>query len=237
MKKAFCYLAFASLLIIGQGCTLPHFERATPVPDPLERLRVGNLRFAEHHARHPDQTPARLKETAVGQHPYAVIITCSDSRVSPEIIFDEGIGDLFVIRNAGNVVDDTDVLASVEYAVEHLGVGLVAVMGHEHCGAIQAMLQHHKAPGGEVPPQHVATLLKRIEHEPEEQVLLSEGAHRAEHLLHDCVVANVWHGVKSLSLALAGPANEHAPPVKVVGAVYDIQTGVVHFLDSPTTTR
>src|SRR5262245_40561826 len=103
----------------------------------LARLLAGNARFVAHRERHPDITVRRRRALVSSQHPFAVILGCADSRVSPELLFDEGLGDLFVIRVAGNVVDDV-VLGSIEYAVEHLGTKLIVVLGHEKCGAVSA---------------------------------------------------------------------------------------------------
>ena len=103
---------------------------------PFERLCEGNARFVSGESMQRDHVSRRLELVSV-QHPYAAVLTCADSRVSPEILFDAGLGDLFVVRNAGNVVD-VNVLASLEYAVHHLGVDLVAVLGHYGCGAVNA---------------------------------------------------------------------------------------------------
>ncbi|GAB4492454.1 MAG: hypothetical protein OHK0019_14420 [Saprospiraceae bacterium] len=158
------------------------------------------------------------------------MITCADSRVSPEIIFDEGIGDLFVIRNAGNIVDEEDVLASVEYAVEHLGVRTVVVMGHERCGAIEAMT--HEMTENE--PEHIVSIIERLRSEPEEQEAMS-GGENGEQLVHKCVIANVEHGVNTLRNQIHQlMKHTQDESVMVVGAVYDIETGVVHFLDNST---
>ena len=213
---------------IASGCKSPASNHHEPPANALEQLQAGNRRFVQHHARHPHQSAARITETAAGQKPYAVVITCSDSRVSPEIIFDQGIGDLFVIRNAGNIVEEEDVLASVEYVVEHLGVRTVVVMGHEHCGAIEAMI--HATQEGE--PEHVIAILQRLRNEPEEQQALRSGD-TGDQLVHKCVAANVEHGVAALSQQL-GHLKSHGPDVNVsvVGAVYDIQTGVVHFQET-----
>jgi len=114
--------------------------------EALEKLKAGNQRFVQ-------QKPAdkklgeRRAATANGQHPYAIILACADSRVAPELVFDETIGDLFVIRVAGNVVDP-DVLGSIEYAVEHLGSRLIVVLGHEKCGAVTAAIAHEPLPHG-----------------------------------------------------------------------------------------
>ena len=103
----------------------------------LQRLLDGNARYASGHSAHPHQTVARRVEVAKGQHPIAAIVTCSDSRVAPELYFDQGLGDLFVVRDAGNVIND-HVIGSLEYAVEHLHVSVILVIGHEKCGAVSA---------------------------------------------------------------------------------------------------
>ena len=117
-----------------------HAPSAVSPADALKRLSEGNARFARGAALHPDVGVLRRKSLVGGQHPFATILACADSRVAPELIFDQGLGDLFVIRVAGNVVDDT-VLASIEYSVIHLGSPLVMVLGHERCGAVTATLE------------------------------------------------------------------------------------------------
>ena len=106
----------------------------------IELLKAGNARFISGALSPKEDYAEDRKRLAEGQHPFAVVLCCSDSRVAPEIIFDQKLGDLFVIRNAGNVVDD-DVLGSIEYAVEHLGTPLVVVLGHSCCGAVTATFQ------------------------------------------------------------------------------------------------
>lgn len=128
--------------------------RRTAPADPLARLLEGNARFRTAMAAHPDQSPGRRFTLAMGQHPFACILTCADSRVPPELIFDEGLGDLFVIRVAGNIADDA-VLGSIEYAVSHLKVPLVMVLGHEKCGAVEAALRGEQ-------PGHVRALVQAI---------------------------------------------------------------------------
>lgn len=103
----------------------------------LKRLIAGNERYREGRLKHPNQTPDRRREVADGQRPFAIIIGCSDSRVPPEILFDQGLGDLFVVRTAGGVVDDA-ALGSIEYAVSHLKTPLIVVLGHSRCGAVTA---------------------------------------------------------------------------------------------------
>lgn len=111
-----------------------------PAEVALSKLREGNYRFSAYKMKHPNINKSRREHLINGQHPFAAIITCSDSRVPPEIIFDQGLGDLFVIRNAGNIIDE-HVMGSVEYAVHHLGVNLVIVLGHEYCGAVGAAMK------------------------------------------------------------------------------------------------
>ena len=110
--------------------------------DAVEKLKLGNEKYLQSRTSSGDISPEARRETCEnGQKPYAVIVTCSDSRVIPESIFSAGIGELFVIRVAGNVMDDHQ-LGSIEYAVEHLGIRLVAVLGHDHCGAVDAAINH-----------------------------------------------------------------------------------------------
>lgn len=122
----------------------------------IDQLLAGNKRFVAGKPEHPNQSVKRREELNEGQHPFAVIISCSDSRVCPEILFDCGLGDLFVVRSAGQVADDAE-LASVEYAVQHLGVQLVMIMGHSNCGAVGAMVA-----GGQV-DGHLGKLVRTIE--------------------------------------------------------------------------
>ncbi|MFQ5443456.1 MAG: carbonic anhydrase, partial [Nitrospinales bacterium] len=123
--------------------------------ESLKQLIEGNRRFITGKPLHPNQSLERRKESVSGQSPIAAILGCSDSRVSPEIVFDQGIGDLFVLRVAGNVADDP-VLGSLEYAVEHLNVPLIIVLGHSACGAVIAAAQ-----GGEFPGK-IGSLTKAI---------------------------------------------------------------------------
>ena len=109
--------------------------------EALQQLKLGNQHFQKMKLLHPDQNVKRRESLIKSQHPFAVILTCSDSRVPPSIIFDQGLGDLFEIRNAGNVLDK-HVIGSIEYAVVHLGVKLVIIMGHEDCGAVTATLNN-----------------------------------------------------------------------------------------------
>lgn len=112
----------------------------------LQKLKEGNDRYVLDHVEHPHEGSQRRVDLSIAQHPFAIVLGCADSRVVPELIFDQGVGDLFVLRIAGNVADDA-VIASIEYAVEHLGTRLVIVMGHERCGAVMAAINHSFSEG------------------------------------------------------------------------------------------
>src|SRR4029077_17465300 len=116
----------------------------------------GNLRFVTSPMSKEKPTAERRTATAQAQHPFAIILGCADSRVSPELVFDENLGDLFVIRTAGNLIDE-HALGSIEYAVEHLGTRLIVVLGHERCGAVTAALESSHAPG------HINSLVRDIQ--------------------------------------------------------------------------
>ncbi|MEO0066232.1 MAG: hypothetical protein RI983_1558 [Bacteroidota bacterium] len=190
--------------------------------DALAKLVEGNKRFASNHPIHPDQTLEKLRELEKGQHPFAVVVSCSDSRVPPELIFDQGLGDLFIIRNAGNIVGDYEI-GSVEYAVEHLKVNLVIVLGHTNCGAIRAYLDHPK----DTIPNHIQSIVDYIKKEPEEIAINKKGANYYE----ESIKANVLHGVHILSQSK--PVLKEfieKGELKIVGANYDIHTGKVSFI-------
>jgi len=121
--------------------------KAGPSPDDaLRKLIAGNQRYVNATLAHEHQTAERRSETSASQSPFAVIVSCSDSRVPPEVIFDQGVGDLFVVRSAGEVVTEVGI-GSIEYAVEHLNTPLILVMGHERCGAVKATVDGGDAPG------------------------------------------------------------------------------------------
>ena len=117
----------------------PEASVGVPPAEAFGMIKAGNLRYSSGKPQRPHQDAARRKETETGQKPHTIVLSCSDSRVPPEVLFDQGIGDLFVVRVAGNVLGAATV-ASMEYAVEHLGARLILVMGHDSCGAIKAAL-------------------------------------------------------------------------------------------------
>jgi carbonic anhydrase len=179
----------------------------------------GNRRYARHKEQHPDESLARRKELEGNQHPFAVILSCSDSRVPPELIFDQGLGDLFVIRVAGNIAGD-DELGSIEYAVEHLQTKLVMVLGHEKCGAITAAVEAANEPG------HLKTLIAAIRPSVEETRDLPGDK------IHNCVLANarrVARQIRESEPVLKDLIQKER--VKVVAADYALDSGVVTLLE------
>src|SRR5258706_5491507 len=129
---------------------------SVPADAALAKLKEGNLRFATSEVSKGKPTAARRTETAQAQHPFAIIIACADSRTAPELVFDQNLGDLFVVRTAGNLSDD-HALGSIEYAVAHAGARLIVVLGHERCGAVEAALKSDHAPG------HIHSLVRDIQ--------------------------------------------------------------------------
>jgi len=188
---------------------------------PLEKLKVGNERFVSGHPVHPDETLDRIRELKKGQNPFVVVVSCSDSRLPPELIFDQGLGDVFSIRTAGNVIGDYE-LGSIEYAVEHLHCKLIVVLGHENCGAIQA----YATSGNEKHNDHIQTLVDYIAAEEEEKIVLDSLRSNIDIL----VKANIAHAVNLLSsstpvLKPLVDKNE----IKIIGAYYDLDSGNVLF--------
>lgn len=190
----------------------------------IERLEAGNDRFVAGHPDHPHETGTYRHQLADGQHPFATILGCSDSRVPPDLLFDQGFGDLFVIRVAGNVVDP-EVSGSIEYAVDQLGTPLVVVLGHQSCGAVTAALD--TSGHGEHEPHEIEQLLDGI------RPALSDLHPTDNHgeLVAEAVEANVRHSVEELSGLAALRSALDAGRIRIVGAVYDLDTGRVRFLD------
>ena len=189
----------------NQETTSPSNKNQTP----LEKLVAGNQRFLEEKSIHPHQNKKSVLDNQNGQHPFAVILTCSDSRVPPEILFDQGIGDLFVIRNAGNLISDIE-LGSIEYAVEHLDVKLIVVLGHTECGAIKAYVDS-KNDGSKMHHNHIDDIVEMIAGEPEEKNMLG------------CINANIAHSTTGIENSAI--IKKHK--TQVVSMRYDVHTGIV----------
>ena len=182
-------------------------ERVGDWRTALQYLADGNLRYADNRTMARDTNARDRNVLKDGQKPFAVVVTCSDSRVSPEIYFDQKLGDIFVIRNAGNIADAT-ALGSIEYAVGHLHTPLVVVVGHSRCGAVSGAYN-----GGEF-PGNLRTILDNIGNS-----IRNSGS--LEAAIHDNVSSAVRHIVENEVVLEKG--------AKVVGAFYDIETGKVSF--------
>jgi carbonic anhydrase len=206
------------LLLAGADARAQQPARGLPAAEALARLMAGNQRYALHKEQHPDESLARRKELEAGQHPFAVVLGCADSRVSPELLFDQGLGDLFVIRVAGNIVDDA-ILGSIEYAVEHLGTRLIMVLGHEKCGAVSAAVEGGNATG------HLKALLAAIQ--PSVEAVRNEPGDR----IHNCVIANARRVARQIreSEPVLKDAVENKG-LQVVAADYRLDTGKVNLL-------
>lgn len=198
--------------------------------EALARIQAGNARFVAGKSIHPHETTDWRRSLENDQHPFAVVLGCADSRVPPELILDQGLGDLFVVRVAGNVVD-TDVIASVEYAIDHLGTELILVMGHSHCGAVTATLDYLADVESE--PAEVVSLLYRIE--PAFSGIPDDLPRQQQ--IDLAVKRNVSIAVRRLSRVPDLHRRVNAGKVKIVGGVYDMHTGKLGILPaslSPT---
>ena len=226
MTKKFLTL----LLITASLCVGNQFARAAdpvhpdqPIMPPAEaisRLKEGNGRYTSGNLQHPGQTTERRRELAKTQHPFATIVSCSDSRVPPEIVFDQGLGDLFIVRVAGNVINDEG-LGSIEYSVDHLGTRLILVLGHQSCGAVKAARETIAAKGKA--PGHIQSLVTAI------QPAVEATVHGD---LETTVKANVKDVVQALrSSTPILKAKVDSGEIRVVGAYYSLDTGSVTFLD------
>lgn len=189
----------------------------------LAWLTEGNARFASSKAENPNSDSARISEVATGQHPFATILTCADSRIPVERVFDRGVGDLFVIRVAGNVAGESET-GTIEYGAGHLHTPLLVVMGHTACGAVNAAASNAELHGA------VARLVERIKPAVEE-ARSQYPELKPEQIAPIAVRVNVWKSVATL----IGGSDEIRSLVsegklEVVGAIYDINSGRVHFL-------
>ena len=200
-------------------------KREISAEEALQRLRDGNERFLRGEAHLPGLPHETLTELAKGQHPYATILGCSDSRVPPESIFDAGLGELFVVRVAGNVLSP-EVAGSLQYAGAHLRTPLLVVLGHEGCGAIQAALE---------------TKYKDVQQLSRIQLLVDSILPALAGLdpqlppparLAQAVESNVRWTVRTILESPEGQARLAEGRVKIVGAIYEIETGRVRFLEA-----
>lgn len=201
-----------------------------PADDALARLKSGNQRFISSTSeRDTTSSHARRAETVHEQQPFAIILGCSDSRVPAEIVFDQGLGDLFVIRVAGNIVAPS-LLGSVEFSAVKHGARLVVVLGHSHCGAIQATVSELKQPSGNRSP-NLQSIVNRIQ--PSVQTLIDAGLEEDEDRLISLAtranvrtsVSQLRHGSQVLEALIANEG------LKIIGAHYSLETGKVEFFE------
>lgn len=199
--------------------------------EALERLREGNRRFVSEVRSHENLTSeARRSALATGQEPFAIILGCSDSRVPAEIVFDQGLGDLFVIRVAGNIVAPSQI-GSVEFAAERAGARLVVVLGHSQCGAILATLEELQQPT-ENHSRNLRSIVDRIS--PSVEALLSTDLrHDRDELVRQAVRANVRASANQLRHG-SDIVEEliQKDGLCVIGAEYSLETGIVEFFDA-----
>jgi carbonic anhydrase len=194
--------------------------------EALSKLEKGNDRYVKGRSLHINQGRLRRNETSLkGQHPFATVLTCSDSRVPPEILFDQGIGDLFVIRVAGNVAD-TDEIGTIEYGVDHLGTTLIVVLGHTKCGAVTAVATEAELPGsiGALVDNIIPAVKKAKELNPTFQ---------GETLVPEAIKANIWQSIEDL-LRKSSIVSQKAfcGGTAVIGALYEIDSGKVIWMGS-----
>ena len=215
MRITFNVLAIiACSSIVALVLAAEHPVASVSADAALAKLKEGNLRFASSDVSQSKPTAARRAETAQAQHPFAIVLGCADSRTAPEIVFDQNIGDLFVVRTAGNLVDE-HALGSIEYAVDHLGVRLIVVLGHTRCGAVTAALASDTAPG------HVQSLVRDIQ----PAVKAAKGK---DGNVTDIAIAE---NARLMAAKIRNEASlgEFAKEVRIISGVYDLDTGKVEW--------
>lgn len=187
--------------------------------EALKQLKAGNKRYVSGDLKHPHTDPKRRNELTVAQHPFAVVLSCADSRVVPELIFDQGLGDLFVIRVAGNIAKDK-VIGSIEYAIKFLNSKLIVVLGHESCGAVSASLSDAD-PGG-----HIGVIIEKIK----------PAVYMAKRMEGDLLTNTIKINAQIVSEELKDSKPILSDAVKtagvqVVSAYYKLSSGEVEFFD------
>ena len=218
--KHFSKLALGILLLIAATLSITGIQTEPKLTPDLvfAELKAGNEHHAQHRYMHPHQTASRLRELVAEQHPHAEILSCADSRVPPELIFDQGLGDLFVVRVAGNVATDTEI-GSLEYGAEHLHIPFLVVLGHESCGAVTAAVKGGEAEG------HIAALVNLIKPAVDKsRGLPGDPVANAVRVNVEMVVQQLRSSTPVLSTLVA------EGKLKIVGGVYSLETGKVTWL-------
>jgi len=217
MNIKFKHTLIASLVPLSLAAFAFAAEPSSPSASTeaaLANLKEGNARFATHEVSQGKPNAAKRAETAQTQRPFAIVVGCADSRTSPELIFDHNIGDLFVVRTAGNLVDDY-ALGSIEYAVNHLGARLIVVVGHDRCGAVKAALTSDTAPG------HVQALVRDIQ--PAVQAVKGKEGDA----LHLAITENAR--LMADKIRSQADFGDLVNEVRIVYGVYDLATGKVEW--------
>jgi carbonic anhydrase len=210
-----CRIVVVGLVALAGGVAMAEKPVASITPDAaLARLKAGNTRFVMKPMSVEKPTTKRRLETLQAQHPFAIVVACADSRTAPELVFDQNIGDLFVIRTAGHLIDEHG-LGSIEYAVDHLGTRLIVVLGHKRCGAVRAAVAGPTAPG------HINSLVRDI------QPAVEAAKAKKGDLLADAVHANAR--LVAEKIAKEADFGEHKAEVRIVTGYYDLDTGKVEW--------
>src|ERR1051325_538887 len=213
--------SFLCMNQFGQAAD-PAYSTKPSVPpvEAISKLKEGNNRYTSGNLQHPGQTSERRTELANTQHPFAAVVCCSDSRVPPEVVFDQGLGDLFIVRVAGNVINDEG-LGSIEYGVDVLSARLIVVLGHQSCGAVDAAMKTIAAKGKA--PGHIQSLVAAIKP-------VIDATPKSD--LETMIKANVKHVVDGLRSSKPILKNKvDTGEVHVIGGYYTLDTGAVTFLD------
>ena len=212
-------LAIAALSIATtRAVTAADHGPAIGAEQALKLLLEGNQRFVAGKLERPNQMPVRRAEVAKGQHPFAAVLACSDSRTPPEIIFDRGLGDIFTVRVAGNVADQV-VIESLDYSVKHLGVRVVMVLGHRRCGAVIAAVEGHEEANEDVGP-----MLRELK--PAVQASRGMPGDPVENAVRE----NVKLVMKNLAASRELSAMVKSGELKIVGGIYDLDAGTIEML-------
>lgn len=205
-------------------------EQVVTQQEALTRLRDGNYRFVSKNQRlRSSADNRRLAELVDSQHPFAIILCCSDSRVPPEIIFDQGLGDLFVVRVAGNIADSTQI-GSIEFAAERFGTSLIVVLGHSNCGAVQATYDQMEDQTNDA-SEDFMVIVKHIKTGFESQIS-NENSDDREWLIRRATRANIETSVARIRRSRIIQELEKSAKLIVIGAEYSLESGVVEFIET-----
>lgn len=223
MRKILAYIGIAAVLFVYSGMAFASEGTGISPDEALHKLVDGNTRFVEGKQANKDIGDKRRTELTKGQQPFAVILSCSDSRVPPEHIFDQGLGDIFVVRVAGNVAGSIE-LGSVEYAVEHLGSPLILVLGHQMCGAVKATV------AGGKPEGNIGSIVKKIK----PAVKKAKAQVKDKDKVLDAAILentkNMAAGLTKKSAIIKHLVEEKK--VKIAAGVYNLTTGKVELVEA-----